>query len=52
VNVIIGAADLVTWAFDFAAGAGEIFKEFRFDFDVDPWTAVLGTKHEMQDHVR
>jgi hypothetical protein len=52
VNVIIGAADFVCGAFDFATDAGQVFDEFHFDFDVDPWSAVLGAKHKMQDHVR
>jgi hypothetical protein len=36
---------------DVAAGAGEVFEEFCFNFNVDPWLAVFGAEHQVQDYV-
>lgn len=50
-DVIVGAADGMGWAVESAAGGGEVFKKFGFDFSVDPRVAMFGGEDDMEQDV-
>jgi hypothetical protein len=50
-NVIVVGADLMRWAGEFAERAGEVFREFVFDFDAKPRVAIFGGEDEMEQNV-